>query len=263
MTLMPDLDIELDQLSRAQLIRLLGDQDPSYLFKHALTQASAYESLLLKKRRLVHRRVAQAYESLYTDASDELAALLAHHYSQAGEDAKTLQYATAAGDAAAQRSANPEARTYYDLALGALAHLPDTLENRRGQVDLMLKRVAVALRGEGPHRTVERLLPLEAIAEELVRSGGGLREDRWRLARTRYWIGQAHLHANQMREAVRYLREVMAFGESEEGGEEFLAVPASMIGRGLAVQGYFDQAEPFLVRAVGLLENVSHWHERV
>lgn len=48
---MNHLSVQLEQLESAELVRRVPDEDISYLFKHALTQEAAYESLLMKKRR--------------------------------------------------------------------------------------------------------------------------------------------------------------------------------------------------------------------
>ncbi len=45
------LDQSLTDLVNAQLVRPAPEEDLAYLFKHALTQETAYESLLVKKRR--------------------------------------------------------------------------------------------------------------------------------------------------------------------------------------------------------------------
>jgi tetratricopeptide (TPR) repeat protein len=112
-----DLEGQLAQLENAQLVHRLTEAELTYLFKHTLTQETAYESLLLKKRREIHLRVARLYEELYPGRLDEFAALLAQHYGEAGEDAKTLEYETRAGDVAARRYANAEAYAAYSHAL--------------------------------------------------------------------------------------------------------------------------------------------------
>lgn len=114
---MGTLTAQLQQLENSQLVRPLPEEELVYQFRHALTQESAYESLLLKKRREIHRLVAEAFEQLYTERLDEYAALLAQHYAEAGEEAKTLDYATRAGDAAARMYANTEALIYYARAI--------------------------------------------------------------------------------------------------------------------------------------------------
>ena len=52
----------------------------AYIFKHALIQEVAYNSLLLKKRREIHERIGQAIEELYPDRLEEFYEMLAYHY---------------------------------------------------------------------------------------------------------------------------------------------------------------------------------------
>jgi predicted ATPase len=184
---MESLPAQLAQLENAQLVRRLNEEELAYLFKHALTQESAYESLLRKKRREIHLRVVQAYEQLYPDRLDEYAALLAQHYTEAGDDEKATTYLIRAGDQAARVYAHSEARVHYALALDALSRLPDNDENRRQRVDALIKQVSVSLRAAGPQQSLERMQQAETLLESL----GGDPADRARLARIHYWMGHA------------------------------------------------------------------------
>ena len=56
-----------------------------YAFKHPLTQEVALGSQLQERRRQVHAAVARAIEAAHADKLDEHAALLAHHWEEAGE----------------------------------------------------------------------------------------------------------------------------------------------------------------------------------
>ncbi len=50
-----------------------------YIFKNALTQEVAYESLLKKKRRELHEQVGRAIEEIYATRIEEHYEVLAHH----------------------------------------------------------------------------------------------------------------------------------------------------------------------------------------
>ncbi len=128
---------QLARIENAQLVRRLDEPEVAYLFKHALTQDSAYESLLLKKRREIHRRVAVAYEQIYGAQLDPYAAILAQHYHQAGDDERTFYYALMAGDAAARIYAQAEALIEYNLALEVAERVDSTSEQL---TELYLKR---------------------------------------------------------------------------------------------------------------------------
>lgn len=120
---MESLRTQLDQLENTQILRRLPDEELTYLFRHTLTQEAAYQSILLRTRSALQRRVAETYERLYPEHLDEYAALLALHYAGAGDDAKTLEYATRAGDAAFRVYAATEAVHQYSLALESAKRL--------------------------------------------------------------------------------------------------------------------------------------------
>lgn len=90
---------------------------PQYVFKHALTMAVAYESLLRAERRELHRRAGEALEARARGALEETSPVLADHFEKAGVPGKAFEYLLRAAEAAARVSANPEAKGYYRRAL--------------------------------------------------------------------------------------------------------------------------------------------------
>jgi predicted ATPase len=57
---------------------------PVYVFKHAMIQDGAYNSLLIWQRRELHRVVGTAIEALYSERLAEHYEDLAHHFTQGG-----------------------------------------------------------------------------------------------------------------------------------------------------------------------------------
>lgn len=110
-------DASLVQVEQAELVRRLNETDLAYLFKHNLIQETAYSSLLLHDRRKLHRAVARALEDAYPERLDELASLLAQHYTIAEDKAKALEYETRAGDVAVRVYATAEAVGHYRRGL--------------------------------------------------------------------------------------------------------------------------------------------------
>ena len=53
-----------------------------YIFKHALTQEVAYNSLLLKRRKEIHEKIGKAIEEIYAERLEEFYEMLAYHYSK-------------------------------------------------------------------------------------------------------------------------------------------------------------------------------------
>ena len=111
--------------------------ESEYIFKHALTQEVAYNSVLIERRKALHERTGQTLEALYTTALDEHYSELAHHYSRSSNTAKAIKYLHLAGQQAVRRSANAEAITHLTTALELLKTLPDARE--RAQYELLLQ----------------------------------------------------------------------------------------------------------------------------
>ncbi len=132
------LDAELAHLENAQLVRQLADEE-AFIFKHALTHETVYQTLLKKSRHDIHQRVAQSIEALYADRLDEYAARLEQHYAEAGDDAKTLEYAARAGDVSAGVYASAEAVAHYALAIEVAKRLAGAT-GLPGLQELFLKR---------------------------------------------------------------------------------------------------------------------------
>ncbi len=88
----------------------------TYMFKHALTQDVAYNSLLVKRRRELHCLIGQAMEQLYPDQLPEHYEIIAYHYAKGEDWSKALEFNLKAADKAKQSFANREALAYYDQA---------------------------------------------------------------------------------------------------------------------------------------------------
>jgi class 3 adenylate cyclase/uncharacterized protein YcbX len=73
----------------------VGDEE--WVFKHALTQEVAYNSVLLEQRKLLHEHIGQALEALYADSIDEHLTELAHHYGRSTNLDAGMLYLTQAG----------------------------------------------------------------------------------------------------------------------------------------------------------------------
>src|SRR5262245_44303504 len=119
-------------LTKLQTLELIYRQgllpEPAYVFKHAMIQDVAYNSLLLRQRRALHRAVGVAIEELYPERLAEHYEELAHHFTQGEVWEKAMAYSTLAGDRAAEAFANAEARTHYTRALQAAARVAPALE---------------------------------------------------------------------------------------------------------------------------------------
>ena len=114
-----------------------------YIFKHALTQEIAYNSLLLKRRKEIHKRIGRAIEEIYPDRLEEYYELLAYHYMRSDNTEKALEYLDRANQKAARVSAMEEAKAYFDKAMELLDSLPETELNQRRRISVLEKQWSV------------------------------------------------------------------------------------------------------------------------
>jgi predicted ATPase len=115
------------QLVEAELLYQRGvSPQARYLFKHALVQDAAYQSLLKSTRQQYHHQIAQVLEGQFPEIKETQPELLAHHYTEAGLIEQAIPYWHEAGEKAIERSANSETISHLTKGLELLKTLPDT-----------------------------------------------------------------------------------------------------------------------------------------
>lgn len=232
----------LDALESAQFLRRLADSEPTYAIKHALIQEAAYQSLLNRTRRDIHRHVANSIENLYADRLDENAGLLAHHYELAGDTEKAIHYLTRSGEQALRTSAFAEASSIFTRAYGLLA-ADDTRRKaallvQRGEVYVyssnyieagqLLREALTLATTDGDARTaasalsgLTRIANLQGAHDDALRFGG--EAVHWarqanepavlaltlrRLGIAYNYLGNNELAANRLNESLALYREL-------------------------------------------------------
>jgi predicted ATPase len=123
--------------------------DTEYIFKHALTQEVAYNSVLIERRQQLHERTAAALEALYSTSVDEHLPELAYHYGRSANPDKAAQYLTRAGQQAMNRSAFAEAHAQLQQGLERIKKLSETPERDARELELVntLAHVLTITRG--------------------------------------------------------------------------------------------------------------------
>jgi predicted ATPase/class 3 adenylate cyclase len=128
----------LHQLVQAELVFRRGQPpEATYIFKHALIQDAAYQSLLKRTRQQYHQRIAQVLEARFSELVATQPELLAHHYTEAGLHELAIPYWQRAGQRALQRSANQEAISHCTRGLELLLALAEAPE--RAEQELLLQ----------------------------------------------------------------------------------------------------------------------------
>ncbi len=116
-----------------------GTMTARYKFSHVLYLEVPYGLLPPTRRSQIHRRVGQRGEAIYGDCVGEIAAELAMHFEQGGDNPRAVKYLLHAATNARHRSAHHEAEALARRGMQALQRLPPTVE--RDQQELSLRMI--------------------------------------------------------------------------------------------------------------------------
>ena len=126
----------INELLDADLIYRSGSiSEPRFIFRHALLRDTAYESLLLRKRRQYHAQIAMTLAATPAIA-DTQPEVVAHHYTEGELLEDAVRWWHQASIYAIGRSAESEATGHLHRALAIVNELPRTSEHARIQDEL-------------------------------------------------------------------------------------------------------------------------------
>ncbi len=167
------LEQGLSQLMDAGLLYRQGVLPrATFIFKHALIQDAAYQSLLKTKRQQYHRHIAEVLEARFPETAEAQPELLAHHYTEAGLTAPAIVYWVRGGQRAVEHSANAEAIRHLGHALDLLRPQPDTPDRARQElaVQMLLARALMAAAGMAAPEVERTYARARELCEVLGRS---------------------------------------------------------------------------------------------
>jgi class 3 adenylate cyclase/tetratricopeptide (TPR) repeat protein len=141
--------------------------DLEYIFRHALVQEVAYNSLLLNRRKEIHEKIGRAIESLYPQRLEEFCEMLAYHYSKSGNLAKAYGYLRESAKKAVRNDALFEGVRFYKEAMGVLSQFPLNDERKREQIETVLAMASPWRRIGYSDDFLPMLQKAEALAQEL------------------------------------------------------------------------------------------------
>jgi class 3 adenylate cyclase/tetratricopeptide (TPR) repeat protein len=222
-----------------------------YTFKHALTHEVAYGSLLQERRRALHARIVEVLEALAGDGVAEQAERLAHHAVRGEVWAKALAYCRQAGQKAMARSVHREAVGYFEQALGALSHLPETRETHGQAIDLRLALRNALFPSGDLGRILAYLYEAEVLAEAL--------DDPRRLGQVSLFLSNCFRHLGEHDQAIAAAQRALAVATA--GGEVVQQALASYyLGRAYHIQGNYRQTIDYLGQTLAPFEGARR-HE--
>src|SRR5215208_2299083 len=214
-----DVESHLGTLTYEELVRERArDLELEYIFKHALTQEAAYNLLLIRRRKELHRRAGAALEQVYAERLDDFVPALAHHF-WLGEDwERAAEYSMRAGEQAMKVYALSEALDRYERACQAFEKMPDVPPERLA--DAILTWAPLALKLKLDAAILERLAHVEQLARDL--------QDNSRLAQALAWTAHAHALAGFPSRAIPILAESHQLA-TEAGDEGLAMIPEFMM----------------------------------
>ncbi len=134
-----ELDPALERLMASRLVYQSGSaQSRQYVFRHALIQEAAYNSLLIRRRHEYHEAIAKALERDSSDGADTPPELVAQHYTAAENVETAVPWWLQAGKRALERSASVEAVEHLKRGVSLAERLPNGEEKLRLQLELHL-----------------------------------------------------------------------------------------------------------------------------
>jgi class 3 adenylate cyclase/tetratricopeptide (TPR) repeat protein len=246
-----DLHRNLAHLQAAEFLyetRLFPERE--FTFKHALTHEVAYNGLLQERRRVLHARIVEALETLSPDRLTEQVERLAHHAMRGEVWDKALAYGRQAGEKALGRPASREAVGYFEQALTALDHLPETHDTREQAIDLRLT-LRTALRPLGDFgRILACLREAETLAEAL--------DDTYRLGQIAAFLSNHFYWMSAYDEAIAASQRALTLATANNDVVQ-RALAHLRLGIAYGAQGDYRRARDCLSQTVAALDGARRY----
>jgi class 3 adenylate cyclase/tetratricopeptide (TPR) repeat protein len=213
------LQVALAQLVETEVVTQRGlPPQATYMFRHALIQDAAYQSLLRSTRQQHHQQIAQLLEVRFPDIRESQPELLAHHYTEAGLSPQAMPYWQRAGQRDLERSGYREAVACFERALIVLRRLPERRDTIEQAIDLHfdLRHALLPLGDQAP--ILDHLREAETLAQML--------NDRQRLGQVSVYMAE-------------YFRMMSDLDHALESGQRALTLATTLGDVGLQVKANF------------------------
>ncbi|MDU9002901.1 AAA family ATPase [Sedimentitalea todarodis] len=239
-------------LEEAELVFPVEDKsEKTWIFKHALIQEAAYDSLLRSRRRELHGLIAQAYETTRPDEVTSQPEVLAHHLGQAGEHDRAIEFGLAAGMAALVRSANADAVAHGRKCLDWVAQLPD--DQDRGRLELKIQAILTPALMQSQGYSAPDVEESTSRALKLLELHGDLPE-----AFPNLWGLNMYHHVRSERKHARDVAERFVGLAERVGDGSQLVAGLPLLGQCSWIEGNLADAEAKLRRGMDLYDVEAH-----
>jgi class 3 adenylate cyclase/predicted ATPase len=235
----------LAQLVDAELVYQRGlPPHAHYIFKHALVQDTAYQSLLKRERQRLHQQIAQVLVDRFIDISATQPELVAHHYTEAGLGEHAIPYWQKAGERAVDRSAYAEAISHLSKGLELLTTLPETVERLHQELNLQIPLGLAFMATKGKGFASSEVGKAYTRARELCRQMGETPQ----LAPVLYGLWMFHLVRGELPTAYEAAEQLLRLGQNTQDpiliieGHNALGQISYFMGKFAAAREHMEQA---------------------
>jgi class 3 adenylate cyclase/predicted ATPase/ABC-type transport system involved in cytochrome c biogenesis ATPase subunit len=243
----------LQQLVDSGLVFARGTApDSTYIFKHALVQDAAYESLLRSTRQQLHARIAATLKRDFPDQAEAEPEVLAYHYTQAGMILPAVDHWQKAGELSLMRSALAEACRHLGRAGELLSTLPSSRElaTRALDVQILLGQATMSYRGS---QAVETTVVFEK-AQRLIDAA---QADTSRRMAVLYGMWTGTVARSELAATRGWAEQFLDLAEGQPH-TGLKSVGHRLLGVALWLQGDLAAARQHLERAVALYDPDAH-----
>ena len=205
-----ELQEGLARLVEAELIYQRGlPPSAAYVFKHALIQETAYQSLLKTRRREFHLKIARTLEERFPEQVESEPEQVARHYEEAGVPERAIAYCQLAGERSNERWAHAEAIGHLTRGIELLQALPEGSERKQREALLQFAIGAPLMASKGnAHPDVERTY---GRARELCQEIGEMPG----LSKALFGLATFYLARGQMRATYELGEQLLRHSERE------------------------------------------------
>ncbi|NOT57060.1 MAG: AAA family ATPase, partial [Deltaproteobacteria bacterium] len=244
----------LHQLVDAELVYQSGSPPQSrYLFKHALVQDAAYQSLLKSRRQQLHQHVAQVLVEQFPQTVEMQPELLAYHYTEAGLIEQAIPFWQRAGEGASKRLALKEAIAHLKQGLALIGTLPLSPEREEQELDIRIRlgTAWMGLKGQGVSEVWTSLHPALRLAKSLGRQEALV---------PIYWGLSVHVSVQgRVAESLDWVKDMLATAEAS-GDRDLLIVSHWAACTVYHWLGDFSQEQEHGDRLLALYDTMQHCH---
>jgi predicted ATPase/class 3 adenylate cyclase len=246
------LQQSLRQLVEAELVYQRGlPPRATYVFKHALIQEAAYQSLLKRTRQQYHQQIAQTLEHRFPEIVETQPELLAHHYTEASLPVQAVVYWHRAGQRAIQISANTEAIRHLTKGLEMLKTLPVTPEHTQHELllHLALGVPLIATRGYGSLEVKHAYTRAWELCQRLGES-----PQRFLVLRG---LWNWYLLKAELQTAFAHGQQLLTLAQRQHD-PALLVEACRVLGSTLSMQGEHATARTYLEQGIALYDRQQH-----